>query len=790
MTPKINVVTSFSEDGWRNYGQKMVESVAEHWGPNLHLTAFYHDFNLKDYNPVESPNITYRYLNEVDDMLEFKEIHKEYDGTLGGKQPYNWKLDCLKFSHKVFALTEFAFELCENNKTPGWLVWLDADTITDKRFTYEDMSAALPDKSHLVYLGRHNFEYSETSFVGFNLNHRPPLDLLGDLRGQYISGEVVNYREWHDGFLFERLVILYNAHGMKSHDWTGHMKDLTSMTKGPQAFERSPIGPFMTHFKGKKKTLHTKTHSEDTALGAKRYGQLLDVIRFYKPETILETGTFNGGRAIQMASIALQDRDCVNYIGYDLFENATSQSDTIEFNSKAHNTVEVVRKRLSDFAEKVKKKGKTFNFRLLAGDTKETLGNPVLLDTPQGELVINPSEVDFAFIDGGHSDATVQHDYESLKNVPVIVLDDFIHPLENKKEEAEHYLAVNRLCDTLGNRRKWTLPSADPIYVSEDGQLGSTHLVIILGDSPAAPPQHFFQVPIVVQPKDCVPKEYIRENIKTNNKLINKWVGRAKRNEHIAVMVSGGASTNWDELHTLLKHEGEENCKIVCVKHAYPELLKQGFKPWSCIILDPRPVDGVSTHGIVRSTLFETIHEDTIFMLASMTDPSVTRLIKEQTDKIVGWHAFSEALRTPEEQGQQPKENKLIVEEELGMEEGATLIVGGTCAAMRGIGIMHTLGFRQFHLFGYDCSFKEPSEELQKEKDDQGKPKYIRVSVDHKPHWTTGELLAMAQDCEKLFSRDDIDMDIVFHGEDTLVSTLWNTSPVQQLKHYTEVVGG
>ena len=793
MTPKINAITSFSEHGWRNYAQKMVESVAEHWGPDLHLTAFYHDFDLKTYKPIESPNITYRNLNEISDMLEFKEVHKEYDGTLNGKQPYNWKLDCIKFSHKVFALTEFAFELAEESKTPGWLVWLDADTITNKRFTYEDMSACLPVKSELVYLGRKNFEYSETSFVGFNLNRRSPLDLLGDLRGQYISGEVLNYREWHDGFIFERLLILYNAHGMKSHDWTGHLKDLKSMTRGPQAFQRSPIGPFMTHFKGKKKPLHTEKYSEDMPLSAKRYSQLLDAIRFYKPETIVETGTFNGGRAILMATVGFENRDTINYIGYDLFENASTQLDEIEFNSKPHNTLEVVRKRLQDFAEKFKRKGKIFNFRLTAGDTKETLQHAVTIDREDvnlGKLVINPSEADFAFIDGGHSDATVQHDYKILKDIPVIVLDDFIHPLDNKKEEAEHYLAVNRLCDTFENRRKWILPSADPIYVNEEEKIGSTHLVIVLTDKSEKPPPYLFQVPIVVQPKDCVPKEYIRDNIIANNKVITKWVGRAKRNENIAIMVSGGDSTNWDEIHTLLKIEGEENCKIVCVKHAYPNLLKNGFNPWACVILDPRPVDGTSTHGIIRSTLFETVHKDTIFMLASMTDPSVTNLLKSKTDKIVGWHAFSEALRTPEERGKQPKENKLIVEEALGMEEGATLIVGGTCAAMRSIGIMHTLGFRQFHLFGYDCSFAEPSEKLQKEKDDQGKPKFIRVSVDHKPHWTTGELLAMAQDCEKLFSRDDIDMDIIFHGENTLVATLWDTSPVQQLKHYTEVVGG
>ncbi|MAF44164.1 MAG: hypothetical protein CMI54_08420 [Parcubacteria group bacterium] len=793
MTAKINVITSFSEEGWKDYAQKMVNSAAEHWGPTLHLTAFYHDFDLLSCNPVKSPNITYRNLNEITDMLEFRESHKRYDGTLGGDMPYNWKHDCIKFSHKVFALTEFAFELCADSKKPGWLVWLDADTTTDRRFTIEDMESCLPAKAELVYLGRQSFEYSETSFVGFNLNHRPAVDLLGDLRGQYISGEVLNYREWHDGFIFERLLIIYNAHGMKSHDWTGHIKDIKSMTKGKQAFDQAPIGKFMTHFKGKKKKLYKDKHSEDMVMPAKRYQQLLDAVLFYKPKTIVETGAFNGQRAIQLSLAAFEHTDYVSYIGYDLFEDATSELDEIEFNSKDHNTLQVVRKRLEEFAEKIKKKGKTFTFRLIKGDTKETLQHPIIIDTPEGERTLHPNQADLAFIDGGHSDATVQHDYATLKDVRIIILDDFINPMEEKKEEALHYCAVNRLYDTIENKRKWVLPSADPIY-AESTQIGSTHLAIVLNDdseeTTPPPPQHLFQVPIIVQPKDCVPKEYIQNNIQSNTQMINKWVGRAKRNNEVAIMVSGGASTNWKELEAVIQHEGEENCKIVCVKHSYPDLLKHGFKPWACVILDPRPVTGTSTHGIVRSTLFENVHEDTTFMLASMTDPSVTELVKSKTDKVIGWHAFSEALRTPDQQGKQPRDNKLIVKEELGMEEGATLIVGGTCAAMRGIGIMHTLGFRYFHLFGYDCCFEEPTEELQELKDDQGKPKYIKVSVDHTPYWTTGELLAMAQDCEKLFARDDIDMDINFHGENTLVASLWKTSPIQKLKHYTEVIGG
>ena len=116
------------------------------------------------------------------------------------------------------------------------------------------------------------------------------------------------------------------------------------------------------------------------------------------------------------------------------------------------------------------------------------------------------------------------------------------------------------------------------------------------------------------------------------------------------------------------------------------------------------------------------------------------------------------------------------------------MITGGTCAAMRSIGIMHTLGFRKFHLFGYDCSMPEPPDEDKDQKMEDGKPKYLKVGVKDQEFWTTGELIAMAQDCEKLFSKEDVDMKINFHGENTLVAACWELSPVHQLKHYHQVL--
>ena len=59
----------------------------------------------------------------------------------------------------------------------------------------------------------------------------------------------------------------------------------------------------------------------------------------YKPKSVIETGTWNGGRAIQMALTAFEYSDNFTYKGYDLFEDSTIETDHEEFNSKAHNTM-------------------------------------------------------------------------------------------------------------------------------------------------------------------------------------------------------------------------------------------------------------------------------------------------------------------------------------------------------------------------------------------------------------------------------------------------------------------
>ena len=61
-----------------------------------------------------------------------------------------------------------------------------------------------------------------------------------------------------------------------------------------------------------------------------------------------------------------------------------------------------------------------------------------------------------------------------------------------------------------------------------------------------------------------------------------------------------------------------------------------------------------------------------------MTDPSVTNHLIENNADIYGWHAFTESLRDPEEQKKGIHNNQVILNKELGIPQGSTLITGGT----------------------------------------------------------------------------------------------------------------
>ena len=765
LTVMIKFVTSFSAEGYEQYAKNMLFSVIKHWKDDLQLIAYYHDMPQDIVNefPV-GRNIEYRNLNDVPDMLAYREAMKEHDGTGKGKVPYNWRLDAIKWCHKVYALTDTSLQITELEVKGGWLIWLDADTVTNRPLSEEKLKEFLNDKAEISHLGRTATDYSETSFVAFNLDYQAPHLLLADLRGCYDTGEVVSYREWHDGFIFERLLNIYSAHGMKVQNLSPEVKDL-------DAFGVSPLAYYMDHFKGNKKEDITKHgHSVYRDVNLPRFKQLAELVRTYVTDNILEIGTWNGGRAIEMSLAAFEKTDSLHYIGFDLFESATLKQLKKEFTTTAPFSLEQVQGRLQEFKDKMLEKGKTFTFELHRGDSKENLG-----------AVMDTSYVTFAYIDGGHSDKTVNSDYKFLKDVPVLVFDDFYSKDINDNIIDEKEQAVNRLVmKKFEGKRITVLPSQDKVWVKKKQQ-GITHLAVLLNNDDLPPiPADLRKAPIIIQPKDSVPQEHITANIKANLELINDWslINNCDINDESIIIVSGGDSTDFEAIKY---YQDVLDSKIVCVKHSYPKLLEAGIQPYACVILDPREIKGTSTHGVVRASLFETVDDETMFFVASMTDPSVTKYLLDKTDKVYGWHAFSQSLKDNTKTAENP-------DGAIDLGEGATFVTGGTCAAMRAIGMFHILGFRDFELFGYDSNIlDEVTDEMKKEKIRDKQPKYIPVELNDKNFWTTGELLAMAQDCEKLFESTDVEMNIVVHDDkkETLIGEAWRTSSKFDYHHYS-----
>jgi len=771
---KYKVVTCFNETILKENGAKLLEQFNTDWENKIKFECYYYDLDISNYSLPQADNITYHNLNDIEDYVSFVERNKEHDGTENKSFEYNESIDALTEAAKVFAISETVF-----NSSMSWVFWVDphCHTMSDVSIKYLSNLFDYDSKNiPLVLLD------NASHFAAFEITNQSCVDLIGDLRGTYITDNYLQYRDWRTFFILNNLVSIYNAHGL---NYRLLDKDSSDFINNIIVDLRNPVSKNLRDSKGNRvQPLSENDTTPDILPG--RYKQLADLIRFYEPAKILETGTWNAGRAIEMALATFDRRDSLHYIGYDLFENATAETDKEEFNAKAHNTEAAVIKRLNEFQKYVKENNnKTFTYELYKGNVRDVLTDNI------------PDDIDVAVMGSGNSYETVNHEYNILKKVPVVLIDHYFTKDEAEEVPPEEYHGVNKVFDEIKvknveadkeNEEGWTSFSEEftvrkHILPSSDRVLGGgiTHLVIVLNDPDVKDiPEDVKRVPIIVHPRDCVPKDYIVSNIQTNLKLIddNKWIVKHPAHRQKAAIISAGPYLDYDKLKSFIYDNPE--AKILSVKHAYPNLIEKNIIPWGCIVLDPRPIDGKSTHNIIRKDLFKNVSYDTIFFVASMTDPSVTKHLKDNDAKIWGWHAFTDSLREEDERGKQIQNQSVKLNEELGIPQGATLITGGTCAAMRGIGMLHTMGFRDIHLFGFDCCRDEPNEEERTETvgDIEGgetpKPKYIQVNVKDKTYWTTGELLAMAQDCEKVFADPGLEGILTFHGKDTMVADLWD----------------
>ena len=137
----------------------------------------------------------------------------------------------------------------------------------------------------------------------------------------------------------------------------------------------------------------------------KRYAQLLLIVFFKRPKSIVEIGIYKGKRSKQLIEVARIFNDKINYFGFDLFDLFNRKIDIKEL-SKAPNSENDIKKRLSKLA----------NVKLFKGFTYKTL--PTF-----------NKKIDLIFIDGGHSIKTIANDWYYVKKMmhknTNVIFDDY-----------------------------------------------------------------------------------------------------------------------------------------------------------------------------------------------------------------------------------------------------------------------------------------------------------------------------------------------------------------------------
>ena len=224
----VEVVTSFSLDGYITYGQEFIASYAGNWA---HPLTVYLDTPI----PLD---VNTRLTSQMHGWV----------GTRGRLRSGNpralEKSDSYLWNARRYAVKPFIWHDAAKRMDSGILCWLDADTVTTGPVPAGILEEMLG-KHDVAYLGR-GAMHPENGCVVFRLPQAMPL--LNWCRSAYMGRGF--YRYWKDGWT--------DCHALRRGLRSSRVRsrDLTSCKHSGQwrshvdAFALSPLGPYVKHLKG------------------------------------------------------------------------------------------------------------------------------------------------------------------------------------------------------------------------------------------------------------------------------------------------------------------------------------------------------------------------------------------------------------------------------------------------------------------------------------------------------------------------------------------------------------
>jgi hypothetical protein len=254
-------VTTFHEQGLKDYGQRMIDTFCENWPKEVILHIYPEKCNprINDHK-----HVTLTDLESVAALTNFKNRWKNDPKANGdvSADPVRskrkdagkgFKWHAVRFAHKVYTIFD-----CAKKTDADFLVWMDADTICHSPIAINDLYRLIPSDVDLCFLGRRS-KYSECGLYAMNLKSPMIKSFLEEFQRMYDEAEqgIFQLAEWHDSFVFDAVRLKFPK--MKQLDWAASLNDLRSRP-GMSHGEGHPLinsewGAWLDHLKGSRKSL-------------------------------------------------------------------------------------------------------------------------------------------------------------------------------------------------------------------------------------------------------------------------------------------------------------------------------------------------------------------------------------------------------------------------------------------------------------------------------------------------------------------------------------------------------
>ncbi len=243
----------------------------------------------------------------------------------------------------------------------------------------------------------------------------------------------------------------------------------------------------------------------------------------------------------------------------------------------------------------------------------------------------------------------------------------------------------------------------------------------------------------------AMPSDDRWEQVKAACLRIPKRVRLAPAHKRKAILACYGPSIR-KNIGLLKDQSAADDADVISVSGSHDFLLSHGIVPTYHVECDPR------AH---KADNIDKAHPDVQYLMGSAVHPVL--LDKLDGADVALWHiATSEHIRKFTQELNEP---------------GKLIITGGASVGLRAVSLLYNMGYREFHIYGMDCSFADEGKEQWAGKHAGRRQDVVQIAtVSGELFHTSLVLVSYATEFIEMIQRMSAGVDIRLYGEGLLQS--------------------